>query len=222
MNVLDSRFLRPGDTYAQCFTNSGTYNYSVGVQGGLTQTGHDAPFVVIVGKDAGTQQKTHYVTVTYVNNSFGASPERLEINKGDVVLWFTTTSGAPGFAVIGESQHGRFGSAGIDSNGLYSHAFGLTGVIEWSDAHEPKLHGTIIVEAHPVCRTHEDRQAYLQLLSNATVVTIEDGEARPNKVKVTLGQRVFFAVKSSRGISIVDKALLGSSPLALNPQPLPP
>jgi hypothetical protein len=53
MNVLDSRFLRAGDTFAQRFTKPGSYHYSVGIQGSLAQPGHDAPYVVIVGKDAG-------------------------------------------------------------------------------------------------------------------------------------------------------------------------
>ena len=222
MNVLDSRFLRPGDTFAQRFTKPGIYRYAVGVQGSLAQPGHDAPFTVTVGNDAGAAPKTHYVTVTYSDHSFSAAPARLEIHQGDAVLWSTVSADAPGFAVSGQSEGGRFDSAEIHANGMYSHAFGVSGVIEWSDSREPKTHGTITVETHPACRTHDDRQAYAQKLSKATLVMIEDGRARPSKVKVTVGQTVFFAVKSAGGISIVDKTLLAGSPVFLNPQPLPP
>jgi plastocyanin len=222
MNVLDSRFLRPGDTFAQRFTEPGIYRYNVGIQGSLAQPGHDAPFAVTVGDDAGDAPKTHYVTVNYTDNIFSATPARLQIKTGDAVLWSTVSANVPGFAVCGQSEAGRFDSAEIHANGMYSHAFGVSGVIEWSDAHEPKTHGTIVVGTHPACRTHEDRQAYAQKLSKATLVMIEDGHARPSKVKVTVGQTVFFAVKSAGGISIVDKTLLRRSPAFLNPQPLPP
>ena len=219
MNILDSRFLSPGDTYAQRFTHSGTYHYTVGIQGSLAQPGHDAPFAILVGAAEGDPQETHYVAVTYANSSFSASPDRLEIRKGDVVLWSAATAGAPGFAVSGQGEQGRFDSAAIHANGMYSHAFGVTGVIEWSDPHQSGVQGTIVVEAHPRCRTPDDRQAYAQMLGKGTVVTIEDGRAYPDRVKVTVGQTVFFAVKSGRDISIVEKTLLGAF---LNPQPLPP
>jgi hypothetical protein len=51
---------------------------------------------------------------------------------------------------------------------------------------------------------------------------IDSGRARPSKVTVVTGQTVFFAVRSSGGISIVDGRLLGASTGDLNPQPLPP
>jgi plastocyanin len=216
MNTLDSRFLRLGDTFAQRFTMAGSYSYAVGIQGSLATSGHDAPFVIVVADETATEPKTHYITVSYADNTFSATPARLEINKNDGVLWYGTTPGAPGFGVSGESRGTRFDSAEIHANGMYSHAFGVSGVIEWSDAHEPALHGTIVVETHPACHTHEDRQAYVQKLAKATLVMIEDGRARPSKVRITVGQTVFFAVKSSGGISIVDMRLL------LNPQPLPP
>ena len=222
MNVLDSRFLRPGDTFAQRFTKPGTYHYAVGIQGSLAAPGHDSPFVIIVDSSPGKAPKTHYVTVAYAQGIFSVLPTQLEINQNDAVLWSGAQPNVPGFSVSGQSEHARFDSAEIHSNGMYSHAFGGSGVIEWSDAHEPKLHGRITVEDHPACRTHEDRQAYTQKLSKATLVMIEDGRARPSKVKIVVGQTVFFAVKSAGGISIVDRALLGSSPVFLNPQPLPP
>jgi plastocyanin len=222
MNVLDSRFLRPGDTFAQRFTAPGAYHYNIGVQGSLAQPGHDAPFELTVGDEAGAAPTTHYVTVTYAGNTFSAAPARLKIKTGDAVLWSTVSANAPGFAVCGQSEAGRFDSAEIHANGMYSHAFGVIGEIEWSDARDAKTHGTIVVTPHPACRTHEERQAYVQKLSKATLVMIEDGHARPAKVKVTVGQTVFFAVKSAGGIAIVDKALLRGSPVFLNPQPLPP
>jgi plastocyanin len=221
MNVLDSRYLRPGDTFAQRFTKAGTYRYSVGIAGSLATAGHDVPFTLTVTAKAGATPQTHYVTVGYTNANFTATPERLQINEGDAVLWSSTAAAAPGFSVCGQSEVERFDSAEIHANGMYSHAFGMVGEIEWCDAREGKLHGTITVEAHPACRTHEHRQAYVQKLSQATLIMIDHGHARPRNVKITVGQTVFFAVKSAAGISIVDKKLAASA-AALNPQPLPP
>ena len=98
MNILDSRYLRPGDTFAQRFTTPGSYQYAVGIQGSLAEPGHDSPFAIIVGDAAGAAPKTHYVTVAYANNAFSVMPNRLEINKNDAVLWSGTTLNAPGFA----------------------------------------------------------------------------------------------------------------------------
>jgi plastocyanin len=221
MNELDSRFLRPGDTFAQRFTKAGTYHYNIGITGSLATAGHDAPFTLTVTAKAGATPQTHYVTVDYTNGSFTAAPTQLHINEGDAVLWSSTAPSAPGFSVYGQSKDERFDSAEIHANGMYSHAFGMTGEFEWRDAREGKLHGTITVEAHPICRTHEDRQAYVQKLSQATLIMIDHGHVRPRNAKITVGQTVFFAVKSAAGISIVDKKLVLSAS-TLNPQPLPP
>jgi plastocyanin len=221
MNELDSRYLRPGDTFAQRFIKAGTYHYTVGIAGSLATAGHDAPFTLTVTAKAGAAPQTHYVTVDYASGSFTATPAQLQINEGDAVLWSSTAAAAPGFSVCGQSNDERFDSAEIHANGMYSHAFGMTGEFEWCDPRERKLHGTIAVEAHPVCRTHEDRQAYTHKLSQATLIMIDHGHVRPRNVKITVGQTVFFAVKSAAGISIVDKNLVASAS-GLNPQPLPP
>jgi hypothetical protein len=222
MNILDSRYLGPGDTFAQRFTTPGDYQYAVGIQGSLAVPGHDSPFTIAVSDTAGAAPQTHYVAVAYANKVFGATPERLEIKKNDAVLWSGTTPNAPGFAVSGLSERTRFDSAEIYSNGMYSHAFGVSGTIEWGDARESKLHGTVIVDGHQACRTHEDRQVYVKRLSKATLVMIEGGRAHPSKVNIIVGQTVFFAVKSADGIAIVDKTLLTGLSRSLNPQPLPP
>jgi len=161
MNELDSRYLRPGDTFAQRFTKAGTYHYNIGITGSLATAGHDAPFTLTVTAKAGAAPQTHYVTVDYTNGNFTAAPKQLQINEGDAVLWSSTAAAAPGFSVYGQSKDERFDSA--------------------------EIHGHV----------------------------------RRRNSKITVGQTVFFAVKSAAGISIVDKNLVASAS-ALNPQPLPP
>lgn len=221
MNSLDSRYLRLGDTFAQRFVPPGIYQYTVGVPGNLGDAGNDCPFVIKVTKDTGATSKTHYVTVLFTNGSFGVDRESVEIHMNDVVLWSTTAADAPGFAVCGLSENARFDSAELRENSMYSHAFGLSGEIEWMDAHECQLNGTVIVQDHR-CHTNDERGAYLEKLRKPTLVMIDAGCARPSKVEIATGQTVFFAIRAADGISIVDRRLLDAANVDLNPQPLPP
>jgi plastocyanin len=220
MNSLDSRHLRVGDTFAQRFTTPGTYRYTVGVTGSLTDGG-DGSFTIKVGEDAGAAPKTYYVGVLFANGAFGVDKETVEIARNDVVMWSTAAAAAPGFAVCGDSGQARFDSAEIEANAMYSHAFGVSGEIAWTDPNEGKCGGVVTVQDQP-CHTHDERAAYLEALRKPTLVMIDSGRARPSKVTVVTGQTVFFAVRSSGGISIVDGRLLGASTGDLNPQPLPP
>lgn len=218
MNSLDSRYLRLGDTFAHRFTHSGRYVYAVGAPGGIAPPGHHAGFEIVVEAEKGASSQTHYVTVAWVNGVFSVEPANLHIKNNDVVLWSTASAATPGFAVRGGSGHAHFDSAEMPANSMYSHAFGVTGEIAWSDAADPKIGGFITVTAPPEIRTDEHRTDYMKRLSEASIVMIDAPKAHPKRLKVALGQTVFFAVRSGRGISIVDKALLA----ALNPQPLPP
>ena len=218
MNSLDSRHLRTGDTFAYRLTTPGTFHYGVGVPGGVIAQGHHAPFEIVVRPDAGAAHQTHYVKVTYENGAFGVDKPRLEVNRDDAVMWSVATANAPGFRVAGRGEGAHFDSSELPVNSLYTHVFGSPGEVKWGSPQEPDLHGTILVEAHPVCRTNSEREAYFSKLAEPTLVMIDNHRARPGQATITVGQTVFFAVRTGGGISIVDKALLA----ALNPQPLPP
>jgi plastocyanin len=221
MNSLDSRQLRLGDTFAQRFLTPGIYRYAVGVRGAFDDEQH-ARFVINVAEEAGVPEpKTENVTVLFANSTFGVDREQVQIYRGDVVMWSTTASTAPGFAVFGRSENTRFDSSEIGANAMYSHAFGTIGEIEWVDAHEGELRGTVIIQDHR-CHTSDERAAYLETLRKPTLVMIDEGRARPNRVSIVIGQTVFFAVRGGACISIVDRRLLDAASAFLNPQPLPP
>lgn len=221
MNSLDSRYLRLGDTFAHRFVVAETYHYMVEIPGGLALPGHHRGFEIVVAAEPGPASKTHYVTVSYDDNGFSVEPERLEIKHNDVILWSTNSAAAPGFAVRGESKSARFDSAEMPANSMYSHAFGSVGTFEWSSVHDAKLSGAIDVAAHPLCHTEDDRRSYMRKLAEAVVVMIDGSKAHPKKVSITLGQTVFFAVRSGSGVAVVDRTLLAAARF-LNPQPLPP
>jgi plastocyanin len=222
MNSLDSRYLRLGDTFAHRFVHPGTYRYTVGTPGGLAPPDHHPAFEVVVAAEKGDASQTHYVTVCYSMGVFGVDPTSLQIKNNDVILWSTPSATTPSFSVQGASKTAHFDSAELPANSMYSHAFGVTGEFEWRDAQDPKIGGFITVTAPPACHTQAHRTAYLRTLSEATLVMIDAPKAHPKRVKVLLGQTVFFAVRTGHGISIVDKTLLTSASKFLNPQPLPP
>ena len=216
MNSLDSRHLRLGDTFAYRFTSSGTYRYAVGVRGCAVVSEHELKFEIVVADEAGSAQKMEYVKIAF-DGAFGVDRPSVSIHRGDVVLWSTSSSTAPGFAVFGSAGDVGFDSSELHDNSVYSHAFGAPGEIEWADPREPNLHGVIIV-LDQRCRSHEERAAYMARLREPALITLEDREAQPSRVQISVGQTVFFAVRSGDGLAIVDRQLLA----ALNPQPLPP
>lgn len=217
MNSLDSRHLRLGDTFAYCFTRPGRYRYAVGVRGFAVVSEHDAKFEIVVADEAGSAApRTEYVKVAF-DGAFGVDRPSVSIHRGDVVLWSTSSFTAPGFAVFGSAADVGFDSSELHDNSIYSHAFGAPGEIEWADPREFSLHGTIIVQDQR-CRSHEERAAYMKRLREPTLITLEGREAQPSQVQISVGQTVFFAVRSGDGVAIVDRQLLA----ALNPQPLPP
>jgi plastocyanin len=218
MNSLDSRYLKLGDTFAHCFTHPGTYHYGVAAPGGIAPPGHHSGFEIEVATQKGATSTTHYVTVAWTNGAFTVDPTTLHIKNNDVVLWSTASAATPGFAVQGRSKNAHFDSAEMPANSMYSHAFGVTGELAWCDAANPKIGGSITVTVPPAIHTDEHRANYMKTLSEAVVVMIDAPKVHPKRVKVVLGQTVFFAVRTGSRISIVDKALLS----ALNPQPLPP
>jgi plastocyanin len=218
MNSLDSRYLRLGDTFAHRFTHPGRYLYGVSAPGGIAPPGHHAGFEIVVAAEKGASSQTHYVTVAWANGAFSIDPATLHIKNNDVILWSTASPVTPGFAVQGRSSDAHFDSAEMPANSMYSHAFGVIGEIAWSGAADPKIGGFITVTAPPAIHTNEHRMGYMKTLSEASIVMIDAPKVHPKRLKVVLGQTVFFAVRSGHGISIVDKVLLS----ALNPQPLPP
>jgi hypothetical protein len=91
------------------------------------------------------------------------------------VLCSTAAADAPGFAVCGLSEDARFGfdSAELRENSMYSHAFGLSGEIEWMDAHGCQLNGTVIVQDHR-CGTNDERVTVFFAVRAAEGISIVD------------------------------------------------
>ena len=207
MNTLDSRFCRLGDTFAQKFSQAGTYTYDFNLPG-LHRLSKDGQYIINVGgasKDK-KEGKQHYVTVVQRDKHLVADPPKLEIEAGDVVLWSTTDPDTAGFSISGQSEKDSFNSSALTREAMYSHAFGSPGEIEWEDVNSHRVYGKIIVKM-PTAKTEKDMQAVRELLAKGTVVLIRGDKIEPAQVEISVGQTIFFAVEKADGITITDRRL---------------
>lgn len=217
MNTLDSRFCRLGDTFAQRFTEPGTYAYDFNLPG-LPPFGHANRFSISVKGtfDSNKEGKQHFVTVRREGSNFVADPPKLEIETGDVVLWSTTEANTPGFSISGKSETDSFNSGDMVRNALYSHAFGSPGEVEWVDANAHGPAGKIIVKM-PKTDSTKDMETFKETLAQGAVIVINGKKADKAQVEIFVGQTVFFAVEKAEGIAIAVR------PASVNiPVPQPP
>ncbi len=212
MNTLDSRSLRLGDCYAQKFATPGEMRYVVtaGSHGGgaAPKEGSGEGYVIEVkAKQGGGAAKQHNVAVKRAHRGgLTIEPEKLTIEAGDTVLWYTTDPDVGGFSVDGSSKEFSFGNGALKSEAIYTHAFGVAGSIEWVDPLNGKVAGK--VEVRPVeLKNERERQRWYEALAKGAAFEIRDGKATPESVEVSVGQTVFWKVWDSHGVQIVDKRL---------------
>jgi len=205
MNTLDSRFCRPGDTFAQRFSEPGNYAYDFNLPG-LPPFGHANRYSINVkgAFDPNKQGKQHFVTVRREGTNFVADPPKLEIETGDLVLWSTNEVNTSGFSISGKSETDSFNSGDMVRNAVYSHAFGSPGEIEWLDANAHGPAGKIIVKM-PKTDSAKDMEAFKETLAQGAVIIINGKKADKTKVEIFVGQTVFFAVEKAEGIAITER-----------------
>jgi plastocyanin len=209
MDTLDSRTLSYVDCFARRFAKPGSVSYSI-TSASVACELHDeeSRFTIDVRErhspsDEGTQ---HDVTVRMEGGSFAVDPARLSIEAGDVVMWHAEGSSVPGFIVQGRSDDAAFSSALLESESLYTHAFGVPGTYEWRDMGGSKIGGRVTVkDLDP--RSKEDCERWMKSLTQGSLVTIRGKRAEPKQVEILTGQTVFFAVVEAAGITITDKRL---------------
>jgi plastocyanin len=217
MNTLDSRFLRLGDCFAQKFSKAGTYRYIVTSGAGSCLSAEEGEYTIVVGagpagkgKAKGktqSQNSQQNVLVHLQDGKLVAEPAEIHIKAGDTVIWHTPDAATPGFAVIGQSEQGKFNSGALAVEAVYSHAFGSAGTYCWVDANGGSVQGEIVVEPMKV-KHQDDCRKWLDSLSKATLIKVAGKKAEPARVKILAGQTVFWAVEKASGISITDSRMV--------------
>ena len=206
---FDSRTLRNTDTYGQRFMKAGVYPYSV-LPAGSSWTG-DAPFTIeVVGEEGGEMQQT-LVIVTLADGRFTASPEKVTIAPGDLVMWHSPDAANHPFLVQGEKEF--FSSERLVNESGYTHAFTTPGEHVWGDAFGSDLGGVVRVKEFEAT-SKRDIGAWQRAMRQGVLVMIADGHAEPAEVDVVVGQTVYFALTKGPGVSITSKALLGGADIA--------
>ncbi len=203
-NELDSRALGRADCYAQRFMRPGEYRYNI-VPGHGQALSTEYPFVIHVedGGKKSVKMAQHNLHVSMQGKSLAATPEKLSIAVGDMVVW-NGGGGAP-FAVVGDQDF--FNSHRMVNECGFSHAFGKAGEYHWRDAFGSKLGGVIRVR-DPDCKKDPELKQWRESLSKGNVIMISDGKADQTELDIYTGQTVFFALVKTPGISITDARLL--------------
>jgi plastocyanin len=213
MDTLESRSLRYIDSFAQQFRKSGTIHYNVTTTAGICLPIEKDQFVITI-KPArespnGDQREgnQHLVVVSRRGQALVADPAKLDIEQGDTVMWHSEDPATPGFVVRGEGDAGEFDSSALAGYAVYTHAFGLPGDYEWTDANRGAVSG--LVRVQPVkSDDQEECQHWARQIGEGVLVTISGDDVSPRKVEILVGQTVFFAVEKAPGITITDKRLL--------------
>jgi plastocyanin len=207
LDTIDSRALRCTDCYGQRFMRPGTYRYHVLPVGGA-HIDQDRPYVIRVNERKADKEpmKQLTVTLTWGRHEFKPDQHDLAIDAGDLVIWNCPDQAAPAYEVAGDKDF--FNSARLVNECGYSHAFGLPGTYVWEDVFGSGIGGTVRVRS-PKCSTPADLAQWRAELTKATLVMISDGKASPAEVDIAVGQTVYFAIVTGKGISITDKRLHG-------------
>lgn len=209
MDMLDSRCLRYTDCFAQKFAAPGRFRYHVTHAAGAWLPVEERAFTINVkerGKARG-KGRQHNVGIRREGKGLLAVTAQLEIEAGDMVLWNTADPAVPGFVVSGEGANIAFNSAALNSEAVYTHAFGTPGEFRWVDANGSKLSG--VVRVRPIERADKDGfQKWVATLKQGSLVTISGEKATPEEVEILVGQTVFWAVEKASGITITDVRLV--------------
>jgi plastocyanin len=208
MNTLDSRFIRLGDCFAHRFSTPGTFAYALApLPASLVGHHGDAPAAQVTVTAGAGEQRQHAVTVSRRGSALTASPGRLEVSAGDLVVWSPDRTVAFGFRVRGTAGDDLVDSAALHTESIYTHAFGIPGTYAWADANGSALRGEVRVAPHDAAAGHE---AWLGHLHEGTLVHVRGERAEPAQIDIIVGQTVVWAVEESPGVSITDASLLSS------------
>lgn len=213
MNSLDSRFLQPGDCFGQRFPTPGVIRCYIAPSSHYTAIAADrGDFVIEVATKPSTERAAAPKQVNVAvksdgNGSVKVDSERITIDAGDGVMFYTADPHVTGFAVAGVGPNFRFDSARMQNGAVFTHAFGTPGTHAWVDPVNGKVAGVVEVKDVAV-KTPEHRDAWLELLKKPAAFEISGASCKPASVEIVVGQTVFWSVTDSPGVGITDKRLL--------------
>ncbi len=207
MNILDSRALCYGDTFAQRLSVPGQVRFRISSVAGLAFSLEDG-FIINAKSPGSAKRKAnqHNITVRMHEGHLMADPPKLDIEAGDLVLWSAFDRSTPAFSVSGSFEGGAFDSSALRLESVYTHAFGLAGRYEWEDANGHPVSGTVIVQ-NPKENAFRDHAECLKMLAKGHCVVIKGKVVEPATVEIMTGQTVFWAIEKADGITITDSQL---------------
>jgi len=207
MTALDSRFIGLGSCFAHRFSTAGTFRYGLSVlpPSLAPQAEQEPALAVTVTERREERQRKHYVRVSMTAAGLSASPAHAHLSAGDIVIWAADKTVRFGFRVRGMIGDDVLDSGALHTESIYTHAFGLAGSYEWTDANGSGLSGRVTVTMPDASLTHEARLEHLQ---KGTLVHVTGTQAEPASIEIIVGQTVVWAVEDAPGVTITDRTLL--------------
>jgi plastocyanin len=203
MDDLDSRRLTIADCYGHRFVRPGVVAYDV-----YAADDHDGAlarrFAVDVRDARAGTTAQHDLVVARSGGRLVVAPATITVKVGDFVVWHAAEP-VPPFVVDGDAAF--FGNDPLHADCRYSHAFARAGVYEWADANGSGLHGVVRV-TDPRLACDEDRRQWYRRQRTSVLVMVRGTHAEPSEVAIETGQRVYFAVLSSPGVTVTDVRVL--------------
>ena len=222
MSDLDSRALRQTNCFGQRFTTLGIAKYQINSLGRAwtLPTGQSELSIEVLAVQSTDMTGQHHVMVSFSGGQFTADPADVRVGVGSMVTWAAANPSVPPFTVTGAGPGGRFGSAQLSDQSIFTHAFAAAGEFEWVDSGGSGLGGQISVK--PVDASTSDKyDAWMKLLKQPTLVHIKDGQILTNRqVSVVVGQTVCWAIEGPQQISITDKRLVPVGRVPVGPGPV--
>lgn len=215
MQTLDSRNLGTLNCYAQKITGSGELMIEAGraSTGFLAPTPERAVKKKVKALPANRRRerkggKQHVVPLKFQDNEFSLDMDRIEVQEGDTILFHVAERKLPRFAVRGTIGDVSFSSTELKDQAVFTHAFGLPGRYEWTDANGSGVGGVINVRNEPG-EGKKGAERAMKRMSEGALVHIVGKKVEPRELTISTGQTVFFAVEQTDGITITDVTLLG-------------
>lgn len=214
MYALDSRMLGPLNCFVQKVTEPGEFTFEIrkAAAGFVPLAENNAVTLKVKDSKATraqlrTRGKQHMVPVRMVEGVLRAEGMPKEVELGDAVMFHQADRRGPAIAVVGRMGDTAFSSTELRDQAVYTHAFGLPGRYEWTDANGSGVGGVIVVENEPA-EGKAGAERAVQRLAEGVVVHIVGDKVKPKELRIATGQTVFFAVEDTKGITITDVTLL--------------
>lgn len=203
MYRFDSRFLRQFDSVTRQFSDPGEFRFYMAIHEKLSRkVDLDDMARIEVEKKPADKPRQHRISVAYdkATHSYVAKPSKLKIAKGDTVQWHQPKSTTQGYfvKVLDEKGNAVFNSQALSNNTVFTHFFSHPGDYHYKNILSDSDQRPVIT-VYQVDPRQEDWET---LSKTPTLITYQNGQFIPDKIKVPEGGTVVWLVEGCDPVAI--------------------